>query len=175
MDLLEQAKQVDTDKLCPYVWQLLNELIPILESLDPAKIDKESVIQVVRDRNEWVLEVRIEANDKVVTGFGLQASKAICCTDFAGGEMLECHHGAEEEGDVLIREVIGQVSRYMNGVTVVKEYDKQDVWIKTGYYWGINTEGDRDAHIGTSSEGLGLFSRRKSSERTEKVTYKFTR
>lgn len=172
MNLLEKVKQEDVNKLCPYTQRLFKELQPILENLDPAKLSEESKIEITSIKKDWSLYILIEPKDKNVSGLDIYASKSQCILGYADAEQIECHWNPAPDADYLIKEIVDHTSKYLNGVTIIEYYNKKGKLFMKRYYYGIDTENDKDKLLGTSRYFSGFFSK---SHSTKRITYKFTK
>jgi hypothetical protein len=168
MNLLEKAKQEDINNLCPYAQRLFKELKPILGNIDPMKISEESKIEISPIKKDWLLHISIEPKDRNVPGLHIEASKSEFILTYAGGCQLEDHSNPASDADYLIKESVDNTARYLNGVTIVQYYNRKGKSFMKKYYYGINTENDKDKLIGTD---LSFFSKAHS---TKRITYKFT-
>lgn len=170
MKLLDTVKNGDIIKLCPYVQELFKKLIPIIESIDESKISEESKIEIIASKKDYSLNIWIEPGDKNIPGINLYASKSQCILGMAGSEQIECHSCPEAEATYLIKNIIQNISDYLNGITIIENYNNKGRLISKTYLYGIDRENDRRKRIGLLKYLFTLFPK---MGLTKKITYRF--
>lgn len=171
MYLLDSVRSEDLNKLPSYAIKLYEALKPVLEKIEPNKINKEkSCIKIMPDGKQYFLMIVIAPIDKRVSQFDIFASKGQFILGLAESEYIEdqCNPGKDPEG--VIKQAVSLVDRYINGITVLVHYDKRNIGFKKEYYWGIDTKPKKENLIGTSFGIIAFF---KKSCRVEIITYSF--
>jgi hypothetical protein len=171
MYLLDAVKSEDVSKLPAYVIKLFEALKPVLEKIDPDKIDKEeSYIKIEPDGKQYRLTIVIDPKDKRVSQFDISACKGYFILGLAESEYMEDHSSPEKEAEELIKQVVSVVDRYISGITVVEHYDKRNIEFKKEYYWGVDSQPKKENLIGRSFSFTAFL---KKSCRVEVITYSF--
>jgi hypothetical protein len=172
MRLLDIIGEESISKLSPFAQRLIQELRPLIESLDPSKIGNGSKIEISPLKDDWSLNILIEPKDSKISPLDIYASKSQCILGYAESEQIECHTDPASDSDSLIRQVVNHTAKYLNGVTVIGYYNRKNKLFMKKYYYGIDTENDGGKLIGTWRNVLWFFSK---VHATKKNTYKFTK
>ena len=138
-----------TDSLAPYAQELLDGLIPILERLDITQLSSKSYIAVENQKGGFVLRLEIIPGTEEIPLLDLWAGPDQCILGYADSEQIEAH-GIPFDWKTLVSHVIVETERYLNGVTVIENYNRNRKLIKKAYFYGVDTENNRDSIIGSS-------------------------
>jgi hypothetical protein len=171
VDLLAQARQLDTSKLPDYAIELLDRLIPLLEDVDPENVGSESEMEVCQEPEGWGLEIRIEGSIGHVSEVGLNAHEDSFYFWWFGGEVLEIHSEAHTEAPAVIDEVIDMFSKYFGGFTIVEDLNRKGRVKRVRVYWGEDTDSQNAQLVCTSVPGFRFLSRTHSTRKSY-VTFK---
>lgn len=123
---------------------------------------------IKRQRGGWVLELLIDAHDPDIPFLSLRACKGQCIVGYADSEQIECH--TDPDGNKgLVPMALEAITAYLDGVTVMEHYNKNDRLVKKEYFFGIEGEGPT-RRIGTGTYPL-VFPKRIVSSKTK--THRF--
>ena len=136
--------------LAPYAQELLGRLIPTLRRLDIDQLSASSSLAVEEQRDGFVLTLEVNPSDENIPSLGLRAYPNQCFLDLADSEYLEAH-GVPPDWQELVDQVITAAERYLNGVTILEQYNRNHKLIGKAYFYGIDTENDKQSRIGSSS------------------------
>jgi hypothetical protein len=113
--------------------------------------------------------LEIVSTDTNIPSLYLVASNQECILAFAEGEQIECH-GKPERDDALVDIVVKTTERFLEGITVLESYNRQEKLIRKEFFFGIDTESDAKCRMGISWYFL-IFPKKVCSMR--KRTFKF--
>lgn len=155
--------------LSPYAQRLVEGLLPLLERIDSEKIDAKSAFEITRGRDGWVLHIFINSIDPDIPFLDLFASKGQCILGFAESEQIESHSAPDKDKD-LVAQVLEAIAAYLNGITILEHYNKNNRVVKKEYFFGMDSESQRERQIGTSYHPF-VFPKKVAS--VEKKVFKF--
>ena len=135
------------DRLSPYAQVLLEGLIPILKRLNFNDLSANSSIEVEEHKGDYILHLEVIPSNSAIPPLGLLATQDHCILSFAESEQIESHRISTKWED-LVCQVLALTEQYLNGITVIERYNKNHELVVKEYFYGLDTEGNKDARIG---------------------------
>jgi hypothetical protein len=169
--MLDASILENKDELAPYARRLVEGLGPLLGRFDETKLSAKSSVEIRQERRGWMLELRIDAADPDIPFLNLIASNGQCILGYADSEQIECHSDPDADQD-LIPMVLDAIAAYLNGITIVEHYNKNDRLVKKEYLFGIEGEAPSKRRFGVGPYPL-IFPKQITSSKTR--TYRFFR
>ena len=133
---IESVKTEDLESIAPWVPKLFEKVKPLLERVDKSLLSESSGVTVHLQGRDPYLLIVIEPNQSDIPGASLYAARDQCILALFGNEHLE-DFNADTAPEVTIEMVCSDMSRYLEGITVVYYYARNRKPVKREDYFGI--------------------------------------